>query len=223
MRAAGDAGTRHERLPRRCRRRWNVHRPHLRDAHGRDRARQDPEHARRPVARRDERAGPARRALRPLAPRPLRAARDPRARHDHGRQHDDRDERRGNGPARNRGPPRRDRAPPLPQGTDLGPELPGPDPDRPPPGTDPDPRAHGPHGQGRAPARRRSRTARCATPQALGVRSIAVDVPVLVREPRSRAPHARDRARGVSRRRAHLALARGHAARPEFERVSTTS
>ena len=42
-------------LPRRSRRRRHVHRPHLRHARGRDRARQDADHARRPVDRRDER------------------------------------------------------------------------------------------------------------------------------------------------------------------------
>ena len=55
-RAARIAGRLADGLPGRSRRRRHVHRPHLRHARGRDRARQDAEHARRPVDRRDERA-----------------------------------------------------------------------------------------------------------------------------------------------------------------------
>ena len=88
---------------------------------GRDRARQDAD-ARSTTSRSGVMNGlePARRPLRALARRVLRAARHPRARHHHRRQHDDRDERRGHRPARHRGPPRRDRAAPLPQGSRSG-------------------------------------------------------------------------------------------------------
>ena len=130
---------------------------------GRDRARQDADDARRPVDRRDERprrSSPSASASR--SPTFCARARHPRARHDHRRQHDDRDERRGDRAARHRGPPRRDRAAPLPQGGDLGPELPGPDPDRAPPGAHPDPRAHATSRARSLLAARRGRRARAA-------------------------------------------------------------
>ena len=57
--------------------------------------------------------------------------------------------------------------------------------------------------------------------KALGVRSIAVMYLFSFVNP-AHERRTRDRPRGVSRRRAHLALARGDARGPEFERVSTT-
>ena len=93
------------------------------------------------------------------------------------------------------------------------PNYPGPTPDRPPPGAHPDPRAHELRGRGAAAARRGRRAPRRAAPEEARRPLDRGDVPVLVREPRARAAHARDRARGVPRRRAHLALARGDAAR----------
>ncbi len=93
------------------------------------------------------------------------------------------------------------------------PELSGPDPDRAPAGAHPDPRAHELRRQ-RAPRARRGRGApRRAAPEEARRAFDRGDVPLLVRESRARAAHARDRAGRVPRRRAHLALARGHAAR----------
>ena len=106
------------------RRRGDLHRPHLCDAVGRGRPRQDPDDARRPVTRRDERSRATRRTFRLERRRLLPRARHPRARHHHRRQHDDRDERCRHRTARHRRAPRRDRAPALSQGRDLGPELP---------------------------------------------------------------------------------------------------
>ncbi len=68
-------------------------------------------------------------------------------------------------------------------------------------------------GERAARARRGRGPPRRATPEEARRALDRGDVPVLVREPGARAPDARDRARGVSRRRAHLALARGDAAR----------
>ena len=144
------------------------------------------------------------------ARRPLPRARHRRPRHHHRRQHDDRDERRAHRPARHRGPPRRDRDAPGPQGGDLGPVLPRAAADRPAPGPHPDPRAHRLRGRGRCSRSTRTRCApACGGCRQLGVQLDRGHVPVLVREPGARATRRRDHPRGVPRRRARLAVARG--------------
>ena len=86
--------------------------------------------------------------------------------------------------------------------------------DRPPPRPDPDPRAaRTTRARSSWPSTRRRSARRPAPPAARG----AVDgrhVPLLVREPRARAPRRADRPGGVPRRRAHLAVPRGHGPRP---------
>ena len=148
-------------LPGRGRRRRHVHRPHLRHAR---RARSCSTRRRRTL---DDQStgvmnglGAARRALRPVARRVLRAARHPRARHHHRRQHDDRDERR-RPPACSspRATATRSSCAAATRKQIWDPNCAGPDPDRAPPGPHPDPRAHGLHRQGRARARRAGRCA----------------------------------------------------------------
>ena len=113
----------------------------------------------------------------------------------------------------------------VPQGGDLGPVVPGARSRSPAAGR----ASRSPSGStydGRRCCCRSTRT-RCARGvrrlQQLGVRVDRGDVPVLVREPRPRAAHARDHPRGVPRRRAHLAVARGDAARAPSSSGSSTT
>ncbi len=76
-----------------------------------------------------------------------------------------------------------------------------------------DPRAHDLRGQGRPRPRRGCRAAGRAAPPEARRAFHRGHVPVLVRQSRARTAHTRDRARRVPRRRPHLAVARGDAAR----------
>ena len=202
-------------LPSRSRRRRHVHRPHLRDADGRGRARQDADHARRPVDRRDERPRPARRALRPRRSPTFCRELDILV---HGTTTADNTMIEMNGAPtgllvteghRDEIELRRCHKEEI-----WDPNYPGPTPIARRRARIPIPRAHELRGRGPAAARRGRGAPRRATAEEARRALDRGDVPLLVREPRARAPHARDHPRGVPRRRAHLALARGHAARP---------
>ena len=90
-----------------------------------------------------------------------------------------------------------------------------PDPDRAPAGPHPDPRAHGLHAATScSPLDEEAVRRGVQRLKQLGVRSIAVMYLFSFVNPEHERRAARDRPRGVPRRRAHLALARGDAARP---------
>ena len=78
----------------------------------------------------------------------------------------------------------------------------------------PDPRAHRPPRRGHAGARRGRGPPGRPAPAPARRHVDRGHVPVLVREPRPRAPRRGDHPRGVPRRRAHLAVARGDGAVP---------
>ncbi len=203
------------RSPDRGRRRRHVHRPHLRHPRRLGGARQDAHHPRRPVDRRDDRAGAAGRALRDRSRRRSAPAIDTVV---HGTTTADNTMIEQDGAAvgllvteghRDEIEMRRVHKEQI-----WDPSYPAPFPIARRRSRIPDARARRLPGRGAAGPRRGGGARRGATLRQLGAESLAVDVPVQLRQPRPRAPGARDHPRGVPRGGPHLAEPRGHATRP---------
>ena len=195
------------------RRRRHLHRSDLRHSCRRGRPRQDADDARRPIDRRDEWHRATRRALRNVERGLLPPDRHRGAWHHHRGQHDDRDERRQHRPPGHAWPPRRDRDATCAQGRDLGSVLPRADTHRAATSAHPHPRTLRLRRRGAATARRRRGAGRHPPAEAVRLHVDRRHVPVLLREPRPREPHARTHPRGIPRRRARLAVARGDVGR----------